>query len=63
VTPVAREALSAPEVAAQLGVSRSALYRLWAAGEGPRYVHVGKRRLIPAGAVREWLDAQQPKAA
>lgn len=36
------------------GISPATLYRLWAAGKGPRRVRVGARTMVPVEAAREW---------
>ena len=36
------------------GIGQATLYRLWAAGKGPRRVKVGSRTMIPVEAAREW---------
>jgi excisionase family DNA binding protein len=43
------------EAAEQLGISRTKLYELIAAGEIPAVV-VGKRMRIPVSALREWVE-------
>ena len=51
-----------PEAAAALGIGRSAVYDELAAGR-LRSLKVGRRRLIPAGAVREYIQAASDGAA
>lgn len=51
---VRRVALSPNEAAAALGISRAKLYEELASGR-IRSVKSGKRRLIPVGALDEWL--------
>ena len=60
-----RLAYTPAEVAAASGLSRKAIYRAIANGElQASKVCGGSRLLIPAGAAREWLDANvvQPEA-
>ena len=51
---VRRIALSPNEAAESLGISRAKVYEELAAGR-LRSVRSGKRRLIPVGALDEWL--------
>ena len=51
---VPRVALSPNEAAEALGISRAKLYEELASGR-LRSVKSGKRRLIPVGALDEWL--------
>jgi excisionase family DNA binding protein len=51
-----------PEAAAALGIGRSAVYDELAAGR-LRSLKVGRRRLIPAGAVREYIEQAGARAA
>ena len=45
-------------------ISRPLLYKLWAAGNGPRQMRVGRKVLISAEAAAEWRRAceQESKA-
>ena len=45
------------------GFSRSALYRLWADGNGPARILVGRKVLITAEAAEEWLKSLQAEDA
>jgi excisionase family DNA binding protein len=47
--------LSIPEVGAALSLGRSTVYELMARGELP-VVHIGRRALIPAQAIRDYAD-------
>jgi excisionase family DNA binding protein len=49
--------LSVPEAAAALGIGRTALYTEIQAGRC-RSIKVGRRRLVPASAVRAYVEAQ-----
>jgi predicted DNA-binding transcriptional regulator AlpA len=43
----------------QTGLSKGTLYRMWAAGEGPRRTYLSTRRMgIRAGDASDWLDAR-----
>lgn len=55
--------LTITDIVEETGISRSHLYELWKSGEGPRSIHIGRRRLIPAEAAREWLDGLNASAA
>lgn len=48
--------LSVAEVASALGIGRSALYSEIAAGR-LRTIRVGRRRLVPASAIAEYITA------
>ena len=47
--------LSIPDAAGALGIGRSMLYGEISAGR-LRSVKVGRRRLIPSGAIRDYVD-------
>ena len=51
--------LRVPEAAQLLGIGRSTLYELIAAGEIP-VVHVGRAVRVRADAVKAWVERQQP---
>jgi hypothetical protein len=44
-------------------VSRAKLYQLWAAGLGPRFMHVGSKRIITIEAAADWRRAGEAIAA
>jgi predicted DNA-binding transcriptional regulator AlpA len=48
--PVVRRYLSIAEFCSANAISRSFLYKLWAAGRGPARKQIGDRVLIPADA-------------
>jgi excisionase family DNA binding protein len=48
--------LGVPEAAAMLSIGRSAIYDQIAAGR-LRSIRVGRRRLVPAGAIRDYIAA------
>lgn len=45
------------------GISRGTLYGYWRSGDGPEYITVGHRRLIPAQAAKTWRPKQARGAA
>lgn len=47
--------LSIPEVAQVLGVSKPTAYAL-ANSEGFPILHIGKRKVVPAQGLREWIQ-------
>jgi len=51
-----RIAYGVSEVAQILGVSRSWLYRLWQAGDGPPRIRIHGRILVSVNDLRSWLD-------
>lgn len=52
-----RIAVDIETAAEMLGVSRGALYPLVMAGDVPSF-KIGRRRLVPVDALREWVAAQ-----
>ena len=54
--------LSIDLAADALGIGRSATYDLLGAGR-LRSVKVGRRRLVPSGAIREYIEAASERAA
>ncbi|MDE2582746.1 MAG: hypothetical protein KGL52_14020 [Rhodospirillales bacterium] len=57
-----RDAFGVDEFAARNGLSRGTVYNLWLRGEGPRYMQVGKRRLISREAAAEWRSRMEHRA-
>lgn len=53
--PTPRWLLPIPEACAGLGVGRSTLYELAAAGE-LEIVHIGRRALVPVGAIAAYVE-------
>jgi excisionase family DNA binding protein len=53
--------LSIDEAASLLGIGRSATYDLL--GAGLRSVKVGRRRLVPSGAIRDYIEQASARAA
>jgi predicted DNA-binding transcriptional regulator AlpA len=49
-----RAAYTFPEFCATYRVSRSAVYKMWAAGTGPRVMRLGAKILISAEAAEDW---------
>ena len=45
------------------GICRATLYNLWKAGDGPRFMHVGRRRLITVEAAADWRRELEAHAA
>jgi hypothetical protein len=43
-------------------ISRGKLYQLWAEGIGPRWVNVGKKRIISVEAAAAWRIESERKA-
>lgn len=61
--PTARQApllVSIQEAMRLTGIGRSLLYERMRAGE-IAFVHIGKRRLIPFAALREWTERLPPQ--
>jgi excisionase family DNA binding protein len=61
--PIARQApllVSIQEAMRLTGIGRSLLYERMRTGE-IAFVHVGKRRLIPFAALREWTERLPPQ--
>jgi excisionase family DNA binding protein len=54
--PVGRICYAVRETAALLGVGKNLIYREISGGR-LRVAKMGKRTLVPADAIREWLDA------
>ncbi|GAN55467.1 helix-turn-helix transcriptional regulator [Tanticharoenia sakaeratensis] len=50
------ECMSMREAARRVGISAATLCRVIARGTGPRSVQIGRRRLIRADHLAEWLD-------
>jgi hypothetical protein len=44
-------------------LSRSALYKMWAAGTGPRIMRAGSKVLISIEAARDWRREREAAAA
>lgn len=51
-----REALRPNEVAKALGISRASLFSLWACGEGPPRMVIGRAVLVPLSDLRQWMS-------
>lgn len=56
VTPDDRLLLSIPEAAHRIGISRSQMYNLIAAGRIP-VVHIGRSAKVRADALRDFVEA------
>lgn len=59
---VTKAAFSLEEFCTAHGFSRAMLYKLLAAGNGPRVMKVGKRSLITAEAAAEWRRKMESAA-
>lgn len=46
-----------------VGISRATLYEQWKKGSGPKYFHVGKRRLVTHDSANEWLSQLEKEAS
>lgn len=62
VNGVDRITLSAPEVAAALGISHGGAYNLMQAQGFPAF-RIGKRVMVTKAAFEQWLEDQQRKGA
>lgn len=49
-----KQAYSVDEFCESHGICRATAYNLWRQGIGPRFMLVGKRRLITAEAAADW---------
>ena len=61
-----KAAYSIDEFCEDHGICRATLYNLWSRGEGPRFFHIGRRRLITAEAAADYrrdLEARAAEAA
>jgi len=57
-----KQAHSIDEFCASHDICRATLYNLWRAGNGPRFMRVGSRRLISVEAASDWRRQMEPKA-
>lgn len=60
-TPPDPPVYSVPAFCEAHGISRGYLYELWARGDGPRRMKVGRRTLVSRDAAAEWrrrMEAQ-----
>ena len=57
-----RQALSIAAFCTDNSISRSTLYELWARGEGPRKMSVGRKVLISADAAADWRREREAAA-
>jgi hypothetical protein len=58
-----RAAYSLNEFCEDHRISRSMLYKLWAAGIGPRFMHVGTRVIITDEAAADWRRDREAATA
>lgn len=59
--PAARQGYPVPEAAQQIGVSRALAFKLIASGR-LRSFRVGRRRLVSAEAIRDFIHAAEAAA-
>ncbi len=57
-----KQAHSVDEFCEDHGFCRATLYNLWKSGDGPRFMHVGRRRLITDDAAADWRREMEAKA-
>ena len=62
VPPAPPVAYSIDEFCAAHRISRAAIYNLWRDGLGPRWLHVGSRRIITVEAAQAWARAREAAA-
>ena len=55
-------AVSVPEAAKRIGVSRNLAFQMAQRGELPS-VRVGRRRIVPLAALNRWLEEQAGEAS
>lgn len=58
-----RAAFTVAEFCESHRLSRSALYKMWAAGKGPRIMRVGSKVLISIEAAEAWRREREAEAA
>lgn len=56
-------AMSVADFCQSFRISRSFIYKLWKAGEGPRVLKVGNRTLISVEAASEWRRRMEAQTA
>jgi hypothetical protein len=56
------DADSVPEFCRRHRISEAFAYKLWAKGEGPEVMRVGKRTLVPREAQARWRAARTKPA-
>lgn len=61
VAPVPRTALTVPELAASIGISRSGAYELVRRKDFPS-IRIGERWFVPVTDLQEWLSEQTERA-
>jgi hypothetical protein len=60
---IERAAYTVPEFCSTHRMSRSALYKLWQMGIGPRYMRNGKKVLITIEAAADWRAQREAQTA
>jgi hypothetical protein len=63
IAALADPTLTITEFCAAEKISRTALYKMWAEGKGPRWFNNGTKRLISYEARQEWRRAREAEAA
>ena len=63
VAPCERAAFTVAEFCLSHRISRSALYKQWAMGIGPRYMRNGKKIIIACDAAADWRAQREAAAA
>ena len=58
-----KHAYSISEFCEAHGICRGTFYNIWKSGDGPRFMHVGRRRLITDAAASDWRHAMEAKAS
>ncbi len=54
--------LSVSETAKSLGISRAMLYKIWKKKQGPPFIKIGRRTLIPLSSLKLWLNSNKENA-
>ena len=55
---LAPQTYTVPQFLTAYNLSRSTLYRLWMDHQGPAFMRVGRRVLIPVSAAEAWVGRQ-----
>ncbi len=57
-----QDAMSVSEFSRRHGICKATLYNLWRQGNGPRFMQIGRRRLISVEAAESWRAEMVRKA-
>jgi hypothetical protein len=60
--PVESLAFSIEKFCEAYDISRPTLYKLWAEGNGPEFMQVGRRKIIPVEASNAWRQRMTQRA-